>query len=137
MTIDVTSIINHEDYDYDTNDNDIAILELAQEVDLTTYTPACLAKTSDDNTFDGKNAWVYGEIILSQSQSNYYNHPGWGRTSSGGSLADVLLEVEVTVVTNAQCQATTKYTITDSMICAGGEAGKDSCQVNETIKWEE
>ena len=62
MTIDVTSIINHEDYDYDTNDNDIAILELAQEVDLTTYTPACLAKTSDTNTFDGKKAWVYGEM---------------------------------------------------------------------------
>ena len=59
--MDVTSITLHEDFDSSTDDNDIAIIELAQEVDLTTYTPACLAKTSDSTTFDGKNAWVYGE----------------------------------------------------------------------------
>ena len=63
MTIDVTSIINHEDYDEETDDNDIAILELAEDLDLTTYTPACMAKSSDTKTFDGKNAWVYGEMI--------------------------------------------------------------------------
>ena len=64
MTIDVASITNHENYDDSTIDNDIAIIELAEEVDLTIYTPACLAKTSDTTTFDGKNAWVYGEIKL-------------------------------------------------------------------------
>ena len=64
MTIDVASFTNHENYNSLTFDNDITIIELAQEVDLTTYTPACMAKTSDTNTFDGKNAWVYGEIIL-------------------------------------------------------------------------
>ena len=37
--------------------------------------------------------------------------------------SDVLLEVEVPVVTNQQCNAT------DDMICAGGEAGKDACKV--------
>ena len=66
MTIDVTSITNHEGYVFP--DNDIAIIELAQEVDLTTYTPACMAKTSDTNTFDGKNAWVYGETVVLLSQ---------------------------------------------------------------------
>ena len=64
MTIDVASYTNHEGYNYSTYDNDIAIIELAEEVDLTIYTPACLAKTSDTTTFDGKNAWVYGEITL-------------------------------------------------------------------------
>ena len=61
MTIDVASYTNHENF---TVDNDISIIELAQAVDLTTYTPACLAKTSDTTTFDGKNAWVYGEITM-------------------------------------------------------------------------
>ena len=56
MTIDVASFTNHESYSF--TDNDITIIELAQEVDLTTYTPACMAKTSD--TFDGKMAWAYG-----------------------------------------------------------------------------
>ena len=69
MTIDVTSFTNHENYaGAPTWDNDIAIIELAQEVDLTIYTPACMAKTSDTTTFDGKNAWVYGEVIVFLSQ---------------------------------------------------------------------
>ena len=55
---------------------------------------------------------------------------GWGTTSFGGTLSDVLLEVEVPVVTNAQC-AITMSDITDSMLCAGGEEGKGSCQVND------
>ena len=64
MTIDVTSFTDHEDFFLTKNGNDIAILELAEEVDLTTYTPACMAKTSDTTTFDGKNAWAYGEIMM-------------------------------------------------------------------------
>ena len=64
MTIDVISLINHEDFISVTRGNDIAILELAEEVDLTTYPPACMAKTSDTTTFDGKNAWAYGEIMM-------------------------------------------------------------------------
>ena len=64
MTIDVASITNHENYDSFTTDNDIAIIELAEEVDLTIYPPACLAKTSDTTTFDGKNAMAYGEIMM-------------------------------------------------------------------------
>ena len=62
LTIDVTKYTNHESYK--TSNYDITIIELAQAVDLTTYTPACLAKTSDSTTFDGKNAWVYGEIRI-------------------------------------------------------------------------
>ena len=62
MISNVTSFIKHENFNQTNLDNDIALIELAEEVDLTTYTPACLAKTSDTTTFDGKNAWVYGEI---------------------------------------------------------------------------
>ena len=64
MEIEVASFTTHENYDFLTDDNDIAIIELAEEVDLTTYTPACLAKTSDTATFDGKNATAYGEIMM-------------------------------------------------------------------------
>merc|ERR1711953_406981 len=115
MTIDVTKYTNHESYNTLNSDNDITIIELAQEVDLTTYTPACLAKTSDTTAFDGKSALVYG----------------WGTTSYGGSSSlDKLLEVAVPVVTKETCKAAMepKYTITDGMLCAGGVAGQDSCQ---------
>ena len=70
LTLDVTSYTNHENYNKVTTDNDITIIELAQEVDLTTYTPACMAKASDTTTFDGKNALVYGEIVSSSDDNN-------------------------------------------------------------------
>ena len=59
---------------------------------------------------------------------------GWGTTSYMGSVSDSLLEVEVEVVTNAQCKTTMLGLITDGMLCAGGVAGEDSCQVKEENK---
>ena len=41
------------------NSNDIALLKLAEDVDLNTYTPACLAPIGADYT--GQNGRVYGK----------------------------------------------------------------------------
>ena len=61
MNIDVKNFWVHESYNSTHMPGyDIAVIELAQEVNLTTYTPACMAKTSDNTTFDGKTAWAYG-----------------------------------------------------------------------------
>ena len=133
MTIDVTKYTNHEDFNTVTTDNDITIIELAQEVDLTTYTPACLAKTSDTTAFDGKSALVYGGLTLTFLiiDLSLRSGSGWGTTSYGGSSSlDKLLEVAVPVVTKETCKAAMepKFTITDGMLCAGGVAGQDSCQ---------
>jgi len=106
----VSMIIKHESYDKQTSDNDIALLKLAEEVDLDTYTPVCLPNTADN--FEGKNAWVYG----------------WGTVEYGGASSNKLLEVEVPVVSNAVCAAAMPYTITDGMLCAGGVKDKDGCQ---------
>ena len=65
-TIEVKNFTNHEGYNYketSSHDHDISILELAEEVDLTTYTPACLAKSTDATTWDGKTALVYGKLL--------------------------------------------------------------------------
>ena len=68
LTIDVKKFTIHEKYNKSNSHNDIVVIELAKEVDLTIYTPACMAKTSDTATFDGKKAWVYGEAVLLLSQ---------------------------------------------------------------------
>ena len=48
--------MNHEDYGKPTEvSNDITVIELAEELDLTVYTPACLAQTGDTTAFDGEN----------------------------------------------------------------------------------
>ena len=40
--------------------HNIAILHLKNDIDLETYTPACLPKDSEKERFDGKNATVAG-----------------------------------------------------------------------------
>jgi len=112
-TIAVSKITNHPSYAPagGSLNNDITVLELAEAVDLNVYTPACLAQTSDEATFYGKTAQVYG----------------WGTTSSGGAASSKLLEVDVPVVTPTQC-ATSMGPMEGGQICAGGVSGKDSCQ---------
>jgi len=109
-TVEIANIFTHESYPNTSPSNDIAVLEMSEEVDLDTYTPACLAQTSDTDTFYGKRAWVYG----------------WGFTSNGGLTSSTLLEVSVPVVTPSEC-AKTMGPREDGQLCAGGEAGKDSC----------
>ena len=111
-TIGVSFIFNHENYSNFSLINDIAVLELEEEVDINIYPPACLAQTSDTDTFNGKMAQVYG----------------WGRVSTNGTFSDKLLEVSVPVVNNTQC-ASSMGNIRLGEICAGGEDGKDSCKV--------
>ena len=60
---------------------------------------------------------------------------GWGATAEGGTLSDVLLEVEVTTISNQICSVSEgpKFSyvgkIDDGMLCAAAE-GKDSCQAD-------
>ena len=45
--VNIATIIIHENFDPNTQFEDIALLELAEEVDLTVYTPACMAQVSN------------------------------------------------------------------------------------------
>ncbi|ETV71537.1 hypothetical protein H257_13200 [Aphanomyces astaci] len=54
---------------------------------------------------------------------------GWGRKSSGGPSSLFLMEVGVDTISNDQCaKLLTGYTVSEAMLCAGGELGEDSCQ---------
>ncbi|RHY17598.1 hypothetical protein DYB25_012068 [Aphanomyces astaci] len=54
---------------------------------------------------------------------------GWGTTSTGGSMSNVLLEVRVDTVSNQQCAKWLSGASVDaSMLCSGGKVGEDSCQ---------
>lgn len=114
--IDVKQIISHPDYDPDTMDMDIALLELSESAPAS-YRPLPIYEKRVD---EGTIATVIG----------------WGNMSAVGSeFPEKLQEVSVPVVSNAVCNEgynqSPKYdnAITDNMICAGlGEGGKDSCQ---------
>ena len=60
---------NHEKYSCPSRDSDydITLIELAKEVDLKKYTPACLPHPRDPNypdPFAGKTAYVYGDRYI-------------------------------------------------------------------------
>jgi len=122
-------IVHESHKDPKPNSNDFALLKLAEDVDLTTYTPACLPASGADYT--GQNGRVYG----------------WGSTAScPAASSSVLLEVEVPIVSDSVCEAASSDSVTLSsggqcvtqafnyngeistdMVCAGS-SGKDSCQ---------
>ncbi|XP_029013696.1 transmembrane protease serine 9-like [Betta splendens] len=111
----LTKIIVHPNYNSNTHDNDICLLQLATAVTFTSYIqPVCLAAPGS-TFYNGTDSWV----------------TGWGVTSSGSqTVSQTLMEVEIPVVGNRQCNCDYGVgAITNNMICAGLRAGgKDSCQ---------
>ncbi|KAM9745016.1 LOW QUALITY PROTEIN: serine protease 33-like [Menidia menidia] len=110
----VSRVINHPNYNDDTSDNDICLLQLSDTVDFTDHIrPVCLA-ASGSQFSEGQNSWV----------------TGWGNIRNGVSLPppQTLQEVDVPVVSNSRCNSAYGI-ITGNMICAGlTQGGKDSCQ---------
>ncbi|KAK1797992.1 hypothetical protein P4O66_000748 [Electrophorus voltai] len=111
----VTSVTINPNYNSDTNDNDMALLQLSSTVTFTPYvTPICLA-ASGSTFFNGTLSWV----------------TGWGNIGYEVSLPSpgYLQEVQVPIIGNRQCFCLYGGGITGNMICAGAlPGGKDSCQ---------
>ncbi|MGH0158145.1 UNVERIFIED_CONTAM: hypothetical protein FKN15_054436 [Acipenser sinensis] len=59
---------------------------------------------------------------------------GWGKVLEQGSVANILQEAEIPLITNEKCQQQLpEYNITQRMMCAGYEqGGVDSCQAQLT-----
>ncbi len=108
--IQVIRQIPHPNYNSDTSDNDIALLELAQASTQTTIAW---------NTDSSYNAAGTNSTVI-----------GWGNTAYPSiSYPEILMQVDVPLVSNATCGAAYPGEITSNMLCAGyAEGGKDSCQ---------
>jgi len=108
-TFNVVEEVPHPNYNEATLDYDYMMLKLDGS---SSRTPVQLDTGDDTSLLDAGN-----DVIVM----------GWGTTSSGGSLSNVLLEVEVDVISQAQCQDAYSNPITERMVCAA-RTGKDSCQ---------
>jgi len=109
----LTGIQVHEDYDAYAFANDICILDMDGEADLSSEFIDTIALPAAGEEYDD------GAICTVT---------GWGTTSQGGSLGRILQKVDVPVVSDERCgNAYGQEEIIPSMICAG-VAGKDSCQ---------
>merc|ERR1719228_1596192 len=113
----VCAIHDHADYNSDTTDYDYSVLTLCSPLEYSEKVqPVCLPTTDDDG---------------SQYEDLAHVVSGWGTTSSGGSISNVLLETAVTTMSNDKC-CSTPYSyacsqITAAMMCAAGPS-TDSCQ---------
>ena len=110
-SVDVAEIINHPNYDSRTTDNDYAILRLENRVTFNNkVSPACLPADLSS---------TYANVLATAT--------GWGSLRFEGPSPNVLQEVDVTVVTNAECNRAYRGKITSNMVCAA-DSGKDSCE---------
>ncbi len=119
QSVGVKRIIKHASYSATTTDNDIALLELSSEINLSS------------------SANVVVPLLASQESAlaatgTLGTVTGWGSTSSGGSISPNLMQVQVPLFTPGDCASASAYgsgQITSNMICAGYlTGGKDSCQ---------
>jgi trypsin len=111
QVIQVSKITLHPDYTWQDVGNDIAVLTLTSNIDLSS--PAVgvieMAAAADNPTGDAETI-------------------GWGSESESGSGVDILRKVTLPIVPNPVCVEAHGPDVYDSMICAGAEeGGKDSC----------
>ena len=131
--LEIEKTIIHKDYCLDYV-HDIALLKLKEKVDLSTYTPACLAPANANYT--GKTASVYG----------------WGREKFAPKcvpkppFSPVLKETTQTILSNEECKQRSGFApccsltgtvdlcdysmkdqLTNDMLC-GYNSGTDACQ---------
>jgi len=125
INVNSQSVVIHPGYQPDpntsdnVNDNDIALLRLAEPV--TSIAPVSLIEGSDIADID---ADTIATVM------------GWGATaidSTGQSIdaSNTLLKVDQKVVSNPACSEIYEFGITDTMLCAGGLDASDtadSCQ---------
>ncbi|CAN0379209.1 unnamed protein product [Lampetra fluviatilis] len=115
QSVAISAIHIHPSYDDSPNDNDIALMRLAQPIEFTDYiAPVCLPEGDQDFPADMTCAVA-----------------GWGNTREGGGSPDALQEAEVPLLSNEACIALqgSLFDITDNMVCAGFvEGGVDTCQ---------
>lgn len=110
----VADIFIHVNWDPNTNDYDLAIIKLQNNVNGSKY---AIASKKQGNKYikPGKKAFI----------------TGWGHTSEGGNGSVDLRQVKVPFVSRSTCNQPASYNggITQRMICAGlKQGGKDSCQ---------
>ncbi|KAK6630239.1 hypothetical protein RUM43_014938 [Polyplax serrata] len=115
VDIPIHKVIPHPEYSRPNLRNDIALIRLAEKVKLGEFIrPICLPL---NDSLDKRILQKEKAIVT-----------GWGTTETG-IRSHVLLKATLPIVSRPECLRAykNKVPITDTQICAGGEAGKDSC----------
>jgi V8-like Glu-specific endopeptidase len=111
QSIKVERVVTRDDYNSQTINNDIAILRLSSDVQMTTnVVPACLPTNTNNN-------YVNADAVVS----------GWGTTSEGGRTSSVLKETTVKIVSQSDSTCRPYGNLPNTKMCAYRQ-NTDSCQ---------
>lgn len=116
----VACIVVHEQFQRRTGTYNIALLFLETPINNAEHiNTVCLPPPH--LSFDGQNCFV----------------SGWGKDKFGqeGKYQPILKKIDMSVLDNQKCTAMFRntrlgkyFTLNESLICAGGEEGKDACE---------
>ncbi|KAB0342364.1 hypothetical protein FD754_019290, partial [Muntiacus muntjak] len=111
----VTRILIHDNYNPETHENDIALVQLDREVTYTRYIHRVCLPEANQVISPGSTAYV----------------TGWGSRSYSGSTVPELEQAQVNIISNNICNAPAGYNgaVLSGMLCAGvPQGGVDACQ---------
>jgi secreted trypsin-like serine protease len=115
--VSVKRIVVHSDYNPETMDNDIALIELTNAVSGEFVAPINPINMDEESSLDSNTPLVVS---------------GWGAIYESGPSSPFLLGADVTLVDRDSCNSREMYNggISEVMICAGKipGGGVDSCQ---------
>lgn len=116
----IEKIVTHADFNKGGLQNDVALLFLKTNVEISEVANTICLPTQDQ-PFDGKRCFA----------------SGWGKDKFGkqGEYQVILKKIELPTVPHDTCQANLKKTrlgrrfiLHKSFMCAGGEEGRDTCK---------
>lgn len=121
MVTKIADVHFHPNFNVNTFDNDIALVQLADRVTFTDFIlPVCLG---DSATIE-RDFFSSGDVQLGTVT-------GWGQlTESVNTLPRFLQEIRLPIIDHKTCQASTQYPVTRNMFCAGykQEIVGDACK---------
>ncbi|XP_037709779.1 phenoloxidase-activating factor 2-like isoform X2 [Drosophila subpulchrella] len=114
----VTKIITHEAFNFSSGANNLALLFLDSPFEIKSHIQTICLPIPGKN-FEGRRCMV----------------AGWGKRSFDGTeLLSIQQNIELPILYGLRCQHQLRqtsmgsnYTLPDSLICAGGQQGKDVC----------
>ncbi|XP_008411784.1 acrosin [Poecilia reticulata] len=113
----VKNVIIHERYDFNSSNNDVALLMLKSPLKFTNYIQPCCIPMS-----------INHQVALNLSNCFI---TGWGSINYKGGAVDMLQEAELELIETLRCNQKHWYNglITENMLCAGMlTGGVDTCQ---------
>ncbi|KAL1380640.1 hypothetical protein pipiens_014047 [Culex pipiens pipiens] len=119
LDVGVEKIISHENFTMATVESDIALIKLNESVTFTEFiSPLCLPIADPVKTLD-TDGFTYTAV-------------GWGNTEHDNKTIQYgsryKLHVQLHAISSTYCNEKYNDEIIDSQLCAGAEAGKDTCQ---------